>query len=153
KIASSTRSRTMWRRSASICWCASLGSVAAASIRSSSAIEGTAVRDPDTSLRRIPSVDEVLKASPALAAIDQFGRPAVVTAIRGHLDRIRQTLASGGALTLTVDEIAITAAERLAADATLKARPVFNLTGTVLHTNLGRALLADVAIAAATDAM
>ncbi len=111
------------------------------------------MRDPDTSLRRIPSVDEVLKASPALAAIDQFGRPAVVTAIRGHLDRIRQTLASGGALTLTVDEIAIAAAERLAADATLKARPVFNLTGTVLHTNLGRALLADVAIAAATDAM
>lgn len=111
------------------------------------------MRDPDSSLRRIPSVDEVLKAAPALAAVAQFGRPAVVAAIRAQIDHVRQALASGATPALAVEEIAKAAADRLAADAVLKARPVFNLTGTVLHTNLGRALLADAAIAAATDAM
>ena len=111
------------------------------------------MRDPDTSLRRIPSVDEVLKTAPALAAIERFGRPAVVAAIRMRIDYIRQTLASGTAQTFAADEIATASVEQLAADAALKARPVFNLTGTVLHTNLGRALLADAAVAAATDAM
>ncbi|MGN6460897.1 MAG: L-seryl-tRNA(Sec) selenium transferase [Pseudolabrys sp.] len=111
------------------------------------------MRDPDTSLRRIPSVDEVLKAAPTLAAVEQFGRPAVVAAIRAQIDQVRQALASGATRAFAVEEIAKAAADRLAADAVLKARPVFNLTGTVLHTNLGRALLADAAVAAATDAM
>ena len=51
------------------------------------------------------------------------------------------------------ESLAAQTAARLEADARLRLRPVFNLTGTVLHTNLGRALLPDSAVQAVVDAL
>ncbi len=100
-------------------------------------------------LRRLPSVDEVLGMPLALAAAAQFGRPAVVGAVRHVLAEARAAKSDA----LSAEQIAETAAARLERDAQPSLHPVFNLTGTILHTNLGRALLAEAAIEAATQAM
>jgi len=99
-------------------------------------------------VRRLPSVDEVLRTEAAGVAIADFGRPAVLAAVRDTLAAAR--LAGDGA---EPSGIAESARWKLKAQAVPSLRPVFNLTGTVLHTNLGRALLAEAAIEAATDAM
>ncbi|MCC7049905.1 MAG: L-seryl-tRNA(Sec) selenium transferase [Alphaproteobacteria bacterium] len=104
-------------------------------------------------LPRIPSVDEVLKTGAAIAAIGRFGRTSVLAAIRGALDATRGMLLSGGTPSVATGDIVATAVAGLERDATPNIRPVFNLTGTVLHTNLGRAILAEEAVAAATMAM
>jgi L-seryl-tRNA(Ser) seleniumtransferase len=102
---------------------------------------------------RIPSVDEVLKTGLAGVAIHRFGRPPVVTAVRNTLDAIRTELRAGKEAQAAADEVAASAMARLELAARPSVRPVFNLTGTVLHTNLGRAILAEAAVEAATIAM
>ncbi len=98
--------------------------------------------------RHLPSVDVVLRTPVATRAIEQFGRPAVVDAVRAALGAAREQKTALGA-----DHAATIALSRLAAAAEPRLRAVYNLTGTVLHTNLGRALLAEEAIAAAVAAM
>lgn len=86
---------------------------------------------------------------PALAPlIARAGRPLVIEALRAWADARR------GADDVA-DEVACArwCEARLAGLVQPSQRRVFNLTGTVLHTNLGRALLAEEAIAAAVEAM
>jgi L-seryl-tRNA(Ser) seleniumtransferase len=104
-------------------------------------------------LAKIPSVDEVLKAAPISAAIERFGRPPVVAAIRDTLSAARKSLKNGRSEPPAAPEIEASVLAKLEADARPRVRPVYNLTGTVLHTNLGRALFAEAAVEAATVAM
>ena len=93
----------------------------------------------------LPSVDRVLRQGATQALVAQHGRAAVTDAIRGVLGELRAARASdpGGAAAILER-----AAERLGRDSRPSLRPVFNLTGTVLHTNLGRAQLPEEAIEA-----
>ncbi|MBK5957630.1 L-seryl-tRNA(Sec) selenium transferase [Rhodoplanes elegans] len=107
-------------------------------------------------LRRLPSVDDVLKTDAAAVAIERFGRTATVAAVRTALDETRAAFRAGGDAgepDVSSARVAGDALARMVADAQPAVRPVFNLTGVVLHTNLGRAVLAEAAIEAAVTAM
>jgi L-seryl-tRNA(Ser) seleniumtransferase len=72
----------------------------------------------------------------------------VVGELRALLAEYRAAMQSGTALPPAADAIALGLLNRLEAAAQPSLRRVFNLTGTVLHTNLGRALLPQAAIEA-----
>jgi len=103
-----------------------------------------------TQLRRLPSVDEVLRSAAAAPVVGEFGRTATLGAVRAALAELRAKKRPGPAPEAA--DVAAAAARRLASDQPAL-RPVFNLTGTVLHTNLGRALVAEPAVEAAVAAM
>src|SRR5579883_2278674 len=103
----------------------------------------------------IPSVDRLLN-QPALGILlESHGRSQVTSALRAHLDELRKASLEGSLnpASLGDDRVAAALAAKLGAAAQPRLRPVFNLTGTVLHTNLGRALLPDEAVQAVIQAM
>lgn len=100
--------------------------------------------------RRIPSVDVVLRSDAGVLAVSRHGHDLTVDAIRHVLSDIRDDPHAGE---VDAAQVASIAEQRLAVANRSSLRPVFNLTGTVLHTNLGRAILAEEAIEAAIVAM
>ncbi len=106
-----------------------------------------------TARRAIPAVDRLLKLEVVEALVAEYGRPQVVEAIREVLDEQRTLVAGNGTAVADTSSIAAVCAQRLRDAAQASLRPVFNLTGTVLHTNLGRALFAPAAAAAVVAAM
>jgi L-seryl-tRNA(Ser) seleniumtransferase len=102
--------------------------------------------------RNLPSVDSVLKTPAAANLLDQFGRAMSTQAVRAALQDARAALRQGVEAAPSADEIAVESFARLE-EGRSSLRAVFNLTGTVLHTNLGRAAYAETAIEAAIEAM
>ena len=110
------------------------------------------MRDAAARLREIPSVDQVLKTSQGIAAAERFGGPCATGAVRSVLADARAAVRNGEPPP-AAEAVASAALERLKSAERSTLRPVFNLTGTVLHTNLGRAVLAETAVTAAAEAM
>ena len=100
------------------------------------------------SLRKLPSVDELVRHAILVQVRERFGRTAVVATARKVLAEARK-----GSNFSDNDDLVSRVAVRLEEEARPKLRPVFNLTGTVLHTNLGRAIVAEEAVEAAMVAM
>ena len=86
--------------------------------------------------------------SPLQPLIARAGRPLVIEALRAWAEAKR-----GQPEVADPDSCASWCERRLGSLITKSQRRVFNLTGTVLHTNLGRALMAEEAIEAAVEAM
>ena len=99
------------------------------------------------SLSALPSVDRLLSSETGSRLVNQYGHRQVTAVIRRVLDRIRQDARKSDATPPADAEILSLIGEQLAMAARQSLRPVINLTGTVLHTNLGRSPLPQEAIA------
>jgi L-seryl-tRNA(Ser) seleniumtransferase len=104
-----------------------------------------------TRLREMPSIDELLRSTTCTVLLDAYGRELVTAVMRDIVAELRaQILAARDSPMPEFGDVVGRAAEKLAAMMAPALKPVFNLTGTVLHTNLGRAPLPAEAIAAMT---
>jgi L-seryl-tRNA(Ser) seleniumtransferase len=100
-------------------------------------------------LRQIPGVDAVLQMEAVRDALSRHPRKLVLDAIREELDETRKLIlqSPGPASAIDTSELARSIAERADRLAAFTLRPVVNATGIVIHTNFGRSLLAEEALA------
>ena len=104
---------------------------------------------------RLPGVDRVLSTPLARQLSAEHGASSTTAAVRAAIDALRPAALAGelDGEALAPEAIAHHAARRLADRLAPRFKTVFNLTGTVLHTNLGRALLPDAAVQAVVQAL
>ena len=101
---------------------------------------------------KLPSVDLLLSQNLMVNAVESFGHKATVVAIRAIIDNERSIMRAGRPAR-DISVLAGLVLAKLESESLSNLRPVYNLTGTILHTNLGRAILSEQAISAASDAM
>jgi L-seryl-tRNA(Ser) seleniumtransferase len=104
----------------------------------------------DPPLRRIPSVDALLRSTPGRRGAERFGRPLVKWAVQRVLDAARSNATRG--VQPPGDDVLMARAVGLAARTAFGLSPVINATGVILHTGLGRAPLPREAVRAAARA-
>jgi len=112
---------------------------------------GLSIVTPDSTPARsadIPSVDRLLNDTAFAPLLAHYARTQVTAALRIELAELRRR---GVAAELCSDDlspqaVATKVGAALARLTRPQMRPVFNLTGTVLHTNLGRALLSGALV-------
>ncbi len=98
-------------------------------------------------LSKLPSVDRLLSEAALQSLVAEHGHRVVSDAVRAELAAVREAVMAGAALPAT-GAITTAIALRVARHMRPRLQPVFNLTGTVLHTNLGRAVLPESVVEA-----
>ena len=102
---------------------------------------------------RLPAIDRLLRDPAFSPLLMQYGHAQTVAQLRQMLDEAREYIRLNQALPDWCEAWLMETSRRLTQRQQSALRPVFNLTGTVLHTNLGRAIQAEAAIEAVTQAM
>lgn len=106
--------------------------------------------------RQLPSIDRLLKTESGILLLEEYGHSATVSAMRNFLQQAREFIKISAQLpSFCVDDQAFLRQVELSLQQQRQVviQPVHNLTGTVLHTNLGRAIWSESAQQAALRAM
>ncbi|MGN8082364.1 L-seryl-tRNA(Sec) selenium transferase [Variovorax sp. 22077] len=108
-----------------------------------SVVHGSTARPQD-----LPSVDQLLRLAVPGALLAENGHTLVVKEARALLEGLRAQAVAGklAAADVRPDALGDALAARIQSRLAPRMKAVLNLTGTVIHTNLGRALLADAAL-------
>jgi L-seryl-tRNA(Ser) seleniumtransferase len=106
--------------------------------------------------RLLTSVDELLKSADLAELLAREGQPAVTESVRAVLASLREqismgTLGTQEAVLLAVTHLPQAVEQHLSRTMEFSLKPVINATGVILHTNLGRAPLAESAIKRITE--
>src|SRR5262249_25676889 len=99
--------------------------------------------------RDLPAVDRLLAHEQTQALLARFSRSYVLEHCRGILDELRSAIRRGDLVeseALKADTIVARLSERIGQACEVGLTRVVNATGTMLHTNLGRALLPQAAL-------
>ncbi|MRP27747.1 L-seryl-tRNA(Sec) selenium transferase, partial [Yersinia pestis] len=108
--------------------------------------------EPHPLYRQLPAIDRLLNEPEMAPLLAEYGPVLLADTLRQLQAEAREYIGQFHTLADWCADWPAALRQRLnQRQPALK--PVFNLTGTVLHTNLGRAPLAESAIAAVTDAM
>ena len=102
---------------------------------------------------QLSSIDSLLHQVDIQTLVDGYGQTFIVEHLRKLQEEARIIIRQNNQLPQWHDNWAEELKNRIALQRKAAIKPVFNLTGTVLHTNLGRALMAESAIEAVSQVM
>ena len=103
-----------------------------------------------TLLKNLPGVDHIFEIAQAQAFFENIPKTVVVPAIRSVIEDLRTGILDGS-LDITENSLSDTQVlenvkKRASEAMTPKLLRTINATGVIVHTNLGRSLLADTAV-------
>ncbi|MBI4630008.1 MAG: L-seryl-tRNA(Sec) selenium transferase, partial [Candidatus Rokubacteria bacterium] len=102
--------------------------------------------DPAAALRRLPSVDQLVRRVAERPELAGVPRARVTALVRDALEAERRRVLETRSAPADADTLAARIVEAATRAGVFSLRPVINATGVVLHTNLGRALLSPLAL-------
>jgi L-seryl-tRNA(Ser) seleniumtransferase len=98
-------------------------------------------------LRQIPAVDELLNRQNIRDLETRVGHRVVVEVTRGVLQNLREKICRGSLANISIEELEKEILQATDSVTEFSLQPIINATGVILHTNLGRAPLAQEALA------
>ena len=107
--------------------------------------------DKNNLLKKIPKMDELLLDPKVGEAISDYGKNTITASLRDALDLLRTSILAGSSQEPDAASIIEHALELALKSSRRNLRKVINATGTILHTNLGRARLSESACEAVID--